>query len=205
MTLSYTATLLEGFLLGVGLIVGIGPQNTFVLRQSLSRQHLFVMVALCVLLDALLLVLGVYGLGELVKGLKVLSYLLTLAGAIFLLYYVFRSFRSVFKAGTLSTEATFIKSRRSVIVTLLATSLLNPSLYLDTLFVVGGTATHLGGSRLVFVVGAILASLVWFASLSYGAALLAPLFKHPLTLRLLDTLSGCVMGFMAYRLFQQVF
>jgi L-lysine exporter family protein LysE/ArgO len=197
---------MEGFLLNAGLIIGFGPQNAFLLRQSLSRQHLFVMVALCVCLDAALMTLGVLGLGGWVSSSEPLTRFITYAGIGFLLYYGLRSFCSVFKATSAFAKAESVtgRGRQNVILTLLVASLVNPFKYLDTLLFVAGTALHFEvGLRFVFVTGAIFASLTWFVCLSYGAAILAPWLNHRVALRLLDLSSGSILWFMAYRLWQQ--
>jgi L-lysine exporter family protein LysE/ArgO len=202
---------IEGFLLNAGLIIGFGPQNAFLLRQSLSRQHLFVMVVLCVCVDAVLMTLGVLGLGRWVSGFGPLTKFITYAGIGFLLYYGLRSFHSVFfHSGFTATSAVANaegftgRGKPNVIFTLLVASLVNPFKYLDTLLFVAGTALHFEVAlRFVFVTGAIFASLTWFVCLSYGAALLAPWLNHKVALRLLDLSSGSILWFTAYRLWQQ--
>jgi L-lysine exporter family protein LysE/ArgO len=201
MNLSYAAPLTEGFLLGAGLIIGIGPQNAVVLRQGLKRQHLLAMVVVCTLLDVSLIALGTFGVSKVAS--HDLRQWLTFVGVAFLLYYGACSFASVFKAPARLAEVK--ASRQSVVVTLLVVSLLNPSVYLDTLFLIGGSASHYQDElRLMFALGAALASLLWFLSLSYGAATLAPLFKNRVMLRFLDALSGALMWLTALRLVQHV-
>lgn len=198
--LSYSAPLSEGFLLGAGLIVGIGPQNTLVLRQGLRRQHLWLMVLLCTLVDACLITLGTLGVGAMVQG-ELLVQLMTYAGVALLLVYGARSFRAAFSGSSEMQGATFLPSRRQIVLTLLAVSLLNPSVYVDTMLLIGGSATRYGHElRFWFASGAIFASLVWFFGLSYGSALLAPLLKQKRVLRLLDLLSGGILWLMAFRL-----
>jgi L-lysine exporter family protein LysE/ArgO len=200
---SYLTPFIEGFLLSSGLVMVIGPQNTFVLRHSLSRQHLHVMVLLCVLLDTTLISLGVFGVGELIRGLEFFTKILTLAGTLFLVCYGFRSFRAAFNIRSVTVEAQHVPSRRTLVFTLLGVTLLNPSAYLDALVVIGGSASRYAVElRPMFTLGAVLASLLWFSGLSYGASLLTPWFKHPVILRGLEFLSGSVMWFMAYRLWQ---
>jgi L-lysine exporter family protein LysE/ArgO len=191
---------LEGFLLNAALIVGFGPQNTFLLRQSLTKQHLFVMVLLCVFLDAALMTLGTLGLSGWMRD-QHLTKFITYAGAGFLLYYGLRSFRMAFRASSAFMETNLVPSRQNVMLSLLVASLLNPAKYLDTLLFVSGTAMNFGELRFVYVTGAIFASLVWFALLTYGSALLAPWLKSNVALRLLDVSTGSVLCFMAYRIF----
>jgi L-lysine exporter family protein LysE/ArgO len=195
---------LEGFLLNAALVMGFGPQNTFLLRQSLARRHLFIMVALSVFLDAALMLLGTLGLGDWMRGLGFITKLLGYAGVIFLLYYGLRSLHTAFKASSI-TAAKVLQGRQNIILTLLAVSLLNPSVYLDTLLLIGGSANHYGSEgRFIFVTGAVVASLLWFMSLSYGAASFAPWLNRKMSLRLLDFVTGGILCFMAYRVWQQL-
>lgn len=189
----------EGFLLGAGLIVGVGPQNTLILRLGLRRQHLLLIVMLCTLIDAWLISLSTLGLGTLLKS-QTLIQLLTYAGVAFLLVYGARSFRAAFSAAAHQKED-FLSSRKQIVFALLAVSLLNPSVYLDTLVLIGSSAIRYQADlRFWFALGAMLASLLWFCSLSYGSAFLAPLLKRPRVLRFIDCLSGLIMWFIAARL-----
>ena len=197
--MTYTLPLLEGFLLSAGLIAGIGPQNTLVLRQGLRRQHLLAVVLLCVSIDALLIGLGTLGVGAVLQS-EGLARLMTYAAVVALLYFGARSFKATF-CPTCLPEASFVPSRKQVLLALLAVSLLNPSLYLDTLLLIGGSAMRFEGDlRLWFGVGAAGASLVWFLGLSYGSALLAPLLARPKVLRGIDFMSGGILWGMALRL-----
>jgi L-lysine exporter family protein LysE/ArgO len=197
---TYTRPLLEGFILSAGLIVGLGPQNTLVLRQGLRRQHLLLMVVLCTLVDAFLIGLGTVGLGALLQG-ELLTRLMTYAGAAALLYFGARSLKAAFCPACLAQEAAHLPSRKQMVMALLAVSLLNPSVYIDTLLLIGGSAARFEGDlRLWFATGAAGASLVWFLSLGYGSALLAPLLGQPKVLRALDLLSGGILWLMAFRL-----
>lgn len=192
-------TLSEGFLLGAGLIVGVGPQNTLILRLGLRRQHLLLMVILCTLIDVWFISLSTLGMGTLLKS-ELLIQLLTYAGIAFLLIYGARSFKSALSPAT-QPEEDFLSGRKQVVFALLAVSLLNPSVYLDTLVLIGSNAIRYQADlRFWFALGAGLASLLWFCSLSYGSAFLAPLLKRPRVLRCIDCLSGLIMWFIAARL-----
>jgi L-lysine exporter family protein LysE/ArgO len=198
--LSYSVPLMEGFLLSAGLIVGIGPQNTLVLRQGLRRQHLLLMMLLCTLIDACLILLGTFGMGNLITS-QLLAQVLTHVGVAFLLFYGARLFWAMVSSASIAREATFQPDRRQVMVALLTVSLLNPSVYLDTMVLIGGGAMRYQDNlRFLFALGAILASLVWFWGLSYGSALLAPMLKQARVLRALDGLSGGILWLMAFRL-----
>jgi len=190
------SVLLQGFALGASLIIAIGAQNAFVLRQGLKRVHVFLSASVCTLCDMVLITLGVAGLGTLISTNPILTQVATWGGAAFLLYYGFRSFRSAFKTNTLEAESAQGQPvrMRDTLVTLLAISLLNPHVYLDTVVLVGSIGAHYPeNERIYFALGAMCASLVWFFGLAYGAAWLAPLFRRPMAWRILDALVGCVM------------
>lgn len=190
------APLLQGFTLSAGLIIAIGSQNAFVLRQGLLREHVFVVCSICSLCDAALIALGVAGFGSLVAASPLLLRITYWAGAAFLFGYGIRAFRSALKPGTLVVDSSggLATSLAKVVVTTLVLTLLNPHVYLDTVLLLGSVAGQLPAeSRLLFAAGAIGASLLWFYSLGYGARVLAPLFRKPAAWRLLDGLVGCVM------------
>jgi L-lysine exporter family protein LysE/ArgO len=190
------SVLLQGFALGASLIIAIGAQNAFVLRQGLKRVHVFLSASVCTLCDMALIALGVAGLGTLISTNPILTQIATWGGAAFLLYYGLRSFRSALKTNKLEAESALGQPVRvrDTLVTLLAISLLNPHVYLDTVVLVGSIGAHYpGNQRIYFALGAMSASLVWFFSLAYGAVWLAPLFRRPMAWRILDALVGCVM------------
>jgi L-lysine exporter family protein LysE/ArgO len=196
----FLAPLLQGFGLGASLIIAIGAQNAFVLRQGLKRQRPFVVASLCTLCDITLILLGVGGLGAVITALPVLTGIATWGGALFLLYYGFRSFKSMFSSATLDTEQGSVHpmSLRDTVLAIIAFSLLNPHAFLDTVVLIGSVSAHYpSAQRIPFTVGTMLASLVWFFSLAYGAAWLAPLFRHPLAWKILDGAVGCIMWIIA--------
>jgi len=195
---------IEGLGLGASLIIAIGAQNAFVLRQGLRRQHMFITALICTICDVTLISLGVAGLGTLVKNAPVLLSVTTWGGATFLFFYGLRSFRNALKAESMNTENYLSEEGatvRAAVFAVLAFSLLNPHVYLDTVILLGGIgARHPAQEHVSFVLGASTASLLWFFGLAYGAALLAPLFRKPITWRLLDILVGGVMWIIAARL-----
>jgi L-lysine exporter family protein LysE/ArgO len=195
MNIVWLPSLLQGLGLGASLIIAIGAQNAFVLRQGLKRQRLFVTASLCALCDMLLISLGVAGLGTLIAAQPVLTTLATWAGALFLLYYGFRSFVSAMRSESLKTEETQESAHLSdTVLTVLAFSLLNPHAILDTVVLIGSVGAHYAPhERFFFALGAMAASFLWFFSLAYGAGWLAPLFRRPLAWRVLDCVVGCVM------------
>lgn len=192
---------LKGLGLGASLIIAIGAQNAFVLRQGLRRQHVLLTALFCTLCDATLITLGVAGLGAAITSVLALLTAATWGGAAFLFLYGLRSFRAAIRAGTLDTDTASTPaahSARGTVLALLGFSLLNPHVYLDTVILLGSVgASHPAIERPSFVLGAITASLLWFFGLAYGAALLAPLFRKPITWRALDLLVGCVMWVIA--------
>jgi L-lysine exporter family protein LysE/ArgO len=193
--------LIEGFYLSAGLLVGFGPQSTLILRQGLRRQHLLLMVLLCTLIQGVLIALGTVGVGALIQG-EWLSKLMTFAGVATLLYYGTASFRAAFSPILAAQETLTFPTRRQKVTAILAVSLLNPSVYVNTLLLIGGSANHFqSDQRLWFALGAIAASLVWFLGLTYGSALLASVLKQARVLRAIDLCSGALLWFMAFRLF----
>jgi len=204
----FIPSLLQGFGLGASLIIAIGAQNAFVLRQGIKKQHVFVIACVCTLCDALLIVLGVGGFGSLIAGVPLLTIVATWGGAAFLLFYGLRSFRSAFHPTVLSNDTVGAQPMRlrNTILTVLALSLLNPHVYLDTVVLLGSIGAHyLAGARISFAIGAMLASFAWFFSLAYGAAWLAPLFKRPIAWRVLDAMVGCIMWAIAASLLWTAF
>lgn len=194
-------TFSEGFLLGIGLIVGIGPQNTLLLHQGLRRQYLHIIVVLCVLIDAGFITLGTVGLGATLTN-EPVRLVATYASAALLIAYGVRSFRLACLPLSLPSTS-LLPSRKQVIVTVLVVSLLNPTTYFDTLLLIGSSAAgYQGELRVLFAAGAIFASLVWFVGLSYGSALLAPILRRPRSLRVIELLSGSALLVMAFRLLQ---
>ncbi len=189
-------SLLQGFGLGAGLIIAIGAQNAFVLRQGLKRQHLFVTASISTLCDAILILLGVGGLGAVIASVPALTIIATWGGALFLLFFGLRSFRSAMVKSALDADKASTQPVRpgGAILAVLAFSLLNPHVYLDTVVLVGSVGAHYqANERVFFALGAMLASCAWFFGLAYGAAWLAPLFQRPLAWRILDSIVGCIM------------
>jgi L-lysine exporter family protein LysE/ArgO len=191
----------QGFSLGGGLIVAIGAQNAFVLRQGLVKRHVLPLVLFCALSDALLIAAGSAGFGTLVSSSPVLLQAAAYGGAAFLGFYGFRAFRSAFTAQSLSADGAANLPLGRALATVAAFTYLNPHVYLDTVVLLGGIAGRYAvDERVWFAGGAMTASLAWFAALGYGARLLAPLFAKPLAWRVLDSLIGVVMSALALSL-----
>ena len=189
------APLAQGFGVSAALIIAIGAQNAFVLQQGLRRSYLFVSALTCALCDAVLISLGVGGFGAVIAATPWLTRLATWGGALFLLLYGWRSFRSALQSNALTVRGDLARlSLRATVLGLLAVSLLNPHALLDTVVLIGSVgAQYPAQQRAAFALGAMLASLTWFFSLAYGAARLAPLFQKPLAWRVLDLTVGCLM------------
>jgi len=192
--------ILKGALVSGTLIIAIGSQNAFVLRQGLSGSHVLPVVLTCFLCDVLLMTLGIFGVGTAVGSQPTVSAGLALAGAGFLFWYGARAFvRALTSTQTLQPGSRNGASARwNAVGATLAVTLLNPHVYLDTVVIVGGiTVGFTSAEKLRFLLGALLASLAWFLALGYGARLLQPVFQTPRAWRVLDGLIGTVMWWIA--------
>ncbi|GAA4204472.1 LysE/ArgO family amino acid transporter [Actinocatenispora rupis] len=185
---------LSGLGFGLSLIVAIGAQNAFVLRQGLRREYVAVVVVVCTASDVVLIAAGVGGLGAVVRALPQVLVAARIAGAAFLLGYAVLAARRALRPGVLAAETT---GRRVALPAVLATSLaltwLNPHVYLDTVVLLGSVAATHGAYRWWFGAGAVVASTIWFVALGYGAGLLRPLFSRPATWRVLDGAIALIM------------
>jgi L-lysine exporter family protein LysE/ArgO len=191
-----------GFTLGASLIMAIGAQNAFVLRQGLRREHVAAVVAACAALDVLLMAIGVSGLGAVLGDRPRFIQAATVAGAVVLAWYSLSAFRRAFSPHRLSTHSGgAAQPLRTVVAQALSISLLNPHVYLDTVLLVGSVgAQQPGNQRLAFLAGSGLSSLLWFAGLGFAARLLSPLFARPVAWRVLDALVGLTMAWIAFGL-----
>jgi L-lysine exporter family protein LysE/ArgO len=184
---------LAGFLTGLSLIVAIGAQNAYVLRLGLARNHVGVAVAICAGADALLIAIGVGGLGAIVQAHGDVLTAIALIGGAYLLWFAFRSFRSALHPEVLLPSQQEPQAVAAVAVAVLGLTFLNPHVYLDTILLVGTIGASFGADRWWFALGAAVASLVWFSGLGFGARLLSPLMARPITWRVLDAAIGVVM------------
>ncbi len=194
-----------GFWLGFSLILAIGSQNAFVLRQGLRREHVFWVCLTCAVSDAILILLGVFGMGALTTAFPWFSTAMRYAGALFLFVYGLIAFRSSLRGGQrLATDGESSGSPKIAILTSLALAWLNPHVYLDTVVLLGSVASQYGAQRLIFGIGAICASFVFFFGLGYGARLLAPLFARARAWQVLDFIIGAIMWAIAFSLLTYV-
>ena len=189
-----TAAFTTGFALSATLIIAIGAQNSFVLRQGLRREHVVAIVAFCALADLALISAGVAGLAKVLGKAPSLTMALTIAGTAFLLWYGLRAARRAFQPQALRAAGGTRISLRGAVAQAAAFTFLNPHVYLDTVLLMGSIgARQPADARLWFVGGAALASGAWFAALGFGARLLAPLFSRPRAWQILDILVGATM------------
>lgn len=200
---------LQGFFMGASLIIAIGVQNAFVLRQGIKQRHVFITALTATLCDVTLIAAGVLGFGVIIERFPSLITVVTWGGAAFLFVYGLKSFYRAYKPDTLDqSKAEGMAGDGSVkktIAVLLAVSLLNPHVYLDTVVLLGGiSASHGEPGRYIFGIGAIIAAAVWFFGLAYGARLLSPVFEKPRAWQILDFLIGIVMWGIALLLILKV-
>lgn len=194
------ASFLPGFFLSISLILAIGAQNAFVLRQGLRRAHVFWVCLTCAMSDAILIAAGVAGFGALGQAVPWFEPLMRFGGAAFLLWYGWLNARAAWRGGVvLRAEGSDSQSLRQAILTVLALTWLNPHVYLDTVVLIGSISSQYD-NRLMFGLGATTASFVFFFTLGYGARLLAPLFARPRAWQVLDAIIALTMWAIALKL-----
>lgn len=194
---------LKGMGLGGGLIVAIGSQNAYLLRQALKREYVLTCIAICIACDAVLIAAGVAGMGQLIVEKPSLLMWIKVSGAAFLCWYGLRSAHSALNPGAMPSEHDKpAANRRQVIAAMLAFSLLNPHVYLDTVVLLGSIGSQQGrDGRLYFALGAMGASVIWFCSLGFGARFLIPVFSRPRAWQIMDGVIAVVMWSLAASLF----
>ncbi|MFU2131555.1 LysE/ArgO family amino acid transporter [Gallibacterium anatis] len=196
---------IHGVLVTGSLIVAIGAQNAFVLKQGLLKQHIFAVALICFLCDVVLFTLGVWGLGTFISHNNVASVTLAFIGAGFLLIYGLRAWRSAYRgnAGLQLQAGENSASLAKTILLTLSVTLLNPHVYIDTVVIIGGIGGTLAWQeKIAFLIGGLCVSATWFFGLAYGSTLLAPLFRKAITWRILDFVIGVIMLMIAWSLFQ---
>jgi L-lysine exporter family protein LysE/ArgO len=194
-----------GLALGGSLIIAIGAQNAFVLRQGLRREHVLGIVLFCIVADMVLIAAGVYGMARVLGEARLVTLVLTIGGALFLGWYGIQALRNALRARRL-VAASGTETRRfgAVLAQAAGFTLLNPHVYLDTVLLLGSIgARQPPDSRLWFVGGAAFASTAWFSALGFGARLLAPVFAHERAWRVLDVLVAVLMLSLAAMLMLQ--
>ena len=193
---------LTGFATGFSLILAIGAQNAFVLRQGLLRQHVFPLALFCAASDAALITAGVAGFGALVEALPALPTVMALGGAAFLIVYGITRLLAAWRGGDAMDIAGKGQSLGRTLAIAAAFTWANPHVYLDTLGLIGAISTSYSdwSERITFGAGAVIASFVFFFGLAYGARLLAPVMQKPRAWQVLDTLIGLTMLAIAAKL-----
>lgn len=185
--------LFTGFFTGLSLIIAIGAQNAFVIRQGLARNNVLLVVAVCAIADALLIAAGIAGLGVVISGLPWLLEVVRWVGVAYLAWFGIRSFRTAFKHQSLEVGGASNLSPRAALMAVLGFTLLNPHVYIDTVLLLGSIGNQFGDLRWQFGAGAMLGSLIWFSLIGWGARSLAPLLKSPAAWRWIDIGIGCIM------------
>lgn len=196
-----TSAFLPGFFLSLSLILAIGAQNAFVLRQGLRQEHVFAVCLACAISDAILIAAGVAGFGLASHVLPWLEPVLRYGGALFLLAYAARSLRSALRNhGSLTPSGRQAAGLGATLATCLAFTWLNPHVYLDTVVLLGSISSQYEGHKAAFALGAMAASFTFFFTLGFGARLLRPVFASQTAWRVLDVLVGIAMLAIALKL-----
>ena len=189
----------SGFGLSLSLILAIGAQNAFVLKQGIKKEHVFIICFICGMSDALLIFAGVSGFGYLIEQFPSLHDIARYGGFAFLLVYGLKSLYSAWKMShELKPEGQTVSSLQKTILLTLAFTWLNPHVYLDTVMLLGAISTKFTDQASIFGLGAMSASFIFFFSLGYGARLLAPLFRQAVSWKILEFCIGATMLWLAF-------
>ena len=185
---------ISGFLISISLILALGPQNVFVLRQGLLRSHVFASCLVCSISDALLIAAGVLGVGLFITQIEGLAVWMSIGAAIFLIFYGCLRIKSALNPKGLEVDDSESKDLWSTMLAGLAFTYLNPHVYVDTLLLIGGaSSSYTGDDKLMFGIGAATASFVFFFSLGYGAKSLSPLLNNPESWKIIDLFIAGIM------------
>jgi L-lysine exporter family protein LysE/ArgO len=185
--------LIPGFLTGLSLIVAIGAQNAYVIRQGLLRSHVPLVVAVCSISDALLIYLGTGGLGKIVQSNPDLLTLIRWFGVFYLTWFGIKSLRSALKENQLLAKGQAESSWKTILASVLALTYLNPHVYLDTVIFVGSIANQFHSDKWFFAFGASMASVVWFSAIGFSARAASHLMSKPTFWKILDLSISIVM------------
>lgn len=192
---------IAGFGLSFSLILAIGAQNAFVLKQGIKQEHVFIICLICAVSDAVLIFAGVFGFGYLIEQFPSLQTFARYGGALFLMVYGLKSFYTAWQMSHELEPKSFSNTSLTKTVFLtLAFTWLNPHVYLDTVMLLGAVSTKFQDQSWLFGIGAMSASFVFFFSLGYGARFLAPLFRKAGAWKVLEIIIGCVMLLLAFML-----
>ena len=185
--------LIAGFFSGLSLIVAIGAQNAFVIRQGLLRSHVALVVTVCSLADAFLIILGIGGLGKIIQSQPQALEFIRWFGVAYLIWFGVKSVRAALSPQSLDVQGENEKSAWKVLLTVLTFTFLNPHVYLDTVILLGSIANQFSDHRWFFALGASLASVVWFTSIGYGARAASQWMSHPIFWKILDSVIAAIM------------
>ena len=185
--------IIPGLLAGLSLIIAIGAQNAFVIRQGLTKKFVLLTVLICAFSDALLIALGASGLGALIKSNKNVLEFVRWFGVAYLLWFAFKSAKSALKKEVLNSAGEASADRKSVILTVLALTFLNPHVYLDTVILLGSISNQFGSDKWFFVIGAMLASFIWFTAIGFGAKSASKFMSRPIFWKILDSIIAAIM------------
>ena len=185
--------LIAGFFSGLSLIVAIGAQNAFVIRQGLLRSHVALVVTVCSLADAFLIILGIGGLGKIIQSQPQALEFIRWFGVAYLIWFGVKSVRAALSPQSLDVQGENEKSAWKVLLTVLTFTFLNPHVYLDTVILLGSIANQFSDHRWFFAFGASLASVVWFTSIGYGARAASHLMSRPIFWKILDSAIAAIM------------
>jgi len=185
--------LIAGFFSGLSLIVAIGAQNAFVIRQGLLRSHVALVVTVCSVADVFLILLGIGGLGKIIQSQPQALEYIRWFGVAYLIWFGVKSVRAALAPQSLDAQGENEKSAWKVLLTVLTFTFLNPHVYLDTVILLGSIANQFSDHRSFFALGASLASVVWFTSIGYGARAASHLMSRPIFWKILDSVIAAIM------------
>ena len=191
--MAFLPVITAGLLTGLSLIIAIGAQNAFVIRQGLTRKHVLLVVAICAASDTLLIFLGIGGLGAIIQGLPWLLELIRWFGVIYLAWFGIKSLRSAMKAQSLDASGVQSGTAAAVAATVLGFTWLNPHVYLDTVILLGSIGNQFGEGKWWFAIGASVASILWFSAIGFGAKAASGLMRKPSFWKVLDVVIAIVM------------
>lgn len=183
----------SGLIAGISLIMAIGAQNAFILRQALTRQHVLLLVTFAVLADALLIAAGTAGLGAIIEAAPVALEFIRWFGVAYLLWFAFSSARNAFKGETLQTQGGAKASTKAILLTMFGFTFLNPHVYLDTVIFLGAIGNQFSQEKWHFAFGAMTGSFIWFFSLGYGAKALSRYMSKAIFWKILDLTIAAIM------------
>ena len=185
--------IIPGLLAGLSFIIAIGAQNAFVIRQGLTKKFVLLTVLICAFSDALLIALGASGLGALINSNKNILEIVRWFGVIYLLWFAFKSARSALRKATLNSAGDASADKKSVILTVLALTFLNPHVYLDTVILLGSISNQFGSDKWFFVLGATVASFIWFTAIGFGAKSASRFMSRPIFWNVLYSIIAAIM------------